>query len=212
MAVFKTLQFLPEVFRTETNKKFLNATTDQLLSEPNLVRVSGYIGRKLAPSFKVTDSYVTEPTQDRQNYQVEPTIIIKNPVNEKLEFATTYADITNKINYYGGFDNNHNRLFDNEFYSYDPQIDLDKFVNFVQYYWLENGPDEIIISAADVPTEANFDITYDATKGSYSVSGFNAITNPLITLARGGSYTFNINEPGNKFFIQSKPGVSGLPV
>lgn len=210
MAVFKTLQFLPEVFRTETNKKFLNATTDQLLSEPNLVRVSGYIGRKLAPSFKVTDSYVTEPTQDRQNYQVEPTIIIKNPVNEKLEFATTYADITNKISYYGGFDNNHNRLFDNEFYSYDPQIDLDKFVNFVQYYWLENGPDEIIISAADVPTEANFDITYDATKGSYSVSGFNAITNPLITLARGGSYTFNINEPGNKFFIQSKPGVSGF--
>jgi hypothetical protein len=44
MAVFKTLQFLPEVFRTETNKKFLNATTDQLLSEPNLVKVSGYIG------------------------------------------------------------------------------------------------------------------------------------------------------------------------
>ena len=52
MPAFKTIQFLPEVFRTEPNRKFLNATVDQLISEPNLKRVNGYIGRKLAPSYK----------------------------------------------------------------------------------------------------------------------------------------------------------------
>ncbi len=50
MAVTKTHQFLPDVFQTETNKKFLNATVDQLVNEPQLKQVNGYIGRKLAPS------------------------------------------------------------------------------------------------------------------------------------------------------------------
>ena len=52
MAVFKTHRFLPDVFQTDTNKKFLNATLDQLVSEPDLKRVDGYIGRKLSPTFK----------------------------------------------------------------------------------------------------------------------------------------------------------------
>ena len=153
MAAFKTLQFLPEIFKTDTNKKFLNATTDQLISEPNLIKINGYIGRKLAPSYKTSDSYITEPTKDRQDYQLEPSIIIKNPTTNNLLFATTYTDIINKIAYYGGLVDNHSRLFENEFYSYDPQIDLDKFVNYAQYYWLENGPDAVTVSAGDVPLE-----------------------------------------------------------
>jgi hypothetical protein len=210
MAVFKTLQFLPEIFRTETNKKFLNATVDQLYSEPNLVRINGYIGRKLAPSYKANDSYITEPTQDRQNYQLEPSVIIKDPVTQELNFATTYTDIVNKINFYGGLTSNHNRLFDNEYYSYDPQIDLDKFINFVQYYWLENGPDAVTISALDTPLERNFNATFDATTNTYNFVGFDNISNPLITLARGGTYTFTVNDPDNKFYIQSKPGSTGV--
>lgn len=102
MAAKKSIQFLPEVFRTETNKKFLNATMDQLISDPQLKKITGYIGRKKAPSYKVTDSYIIEPTNDRQNYQLEPSIIIKNPVDDKIEFATTYPDIINQIKYYGG--------------------------------------------------------------------------------------------------------------
>ena len=47
MANTKTVNFLPAVFQTETNKKFLNATLDQLVTEPNLVAINGYVGRKL---------------------------------------------------------------------------------------------------------------------------------------------------------------------
>ena len=210
MAAFKTLQFLPEIFRTDTNRKFLNATVDQLISEPNLIKVNGYIGRKLAPSYKTSDSYITEPTKNRQDYQLEPSIIIKNPTTDELTFATTYTDIVNKISFYGGFGNNQNRLFDNEYYSYDPQIDLDKFVNFAQYYWLENGPDAVLVSASAVPLEATFTVTFDTTTQTYRFSGFNEASNPVITLARGGRYTFVNNEPGNKFYIQTSPGPLGL--
>ncbi len=210
MAAFKTLQFLPEIFRTDTNRKFLNATVDQLVSEPNLIKVNGYIGRKLAPSYKTSDSYITEPTKDRQDYQLEPSIIIKDPTTGTLTFATTYTDIVNKINFYGGFSNNHNRLFNNEYYSYDPQIDLDKFVNFAQYYWLENGPDAVTISASTVPLEQTFTVNFDITTQTYRFSGFGDAPNPILTLARGGKYTFINNEPGNKFYIQTAPSSLGV--
>lgn len=210
MAAFKTLQFLPEIFRTDTNRKFLNATIDQLISEPNLIKVNGYIGRTLAPSYKTSDSYITEPSKVRQDYQLEPSIIVKDPTTNELTFATTYTDIVNKINFYGGFGSNQNRLFDNEYYSYDPQIDLDKFVNFAQYYWLENGPAAVLVSASAVPLEQTFTVSFDTTTQTYRISGFDNAPNPVITLARGGTYTFVNNEPGNKFYIQTSPGSLGV--
>ena len=54
----KTLSFLPTIFQTDTNEKFLSATIDQLLSEPDLKKVYGYIGRTFAPTYKNTDSYI----------------------------------------------------------------------------------------------------------------------------------------------------------
>ena len=210
MAAFKTLEFLPEIFRTDTNRKFLNATVDQLVSEPDVSRVNGYIGRKLAPSYRSTDSYITEPTKIRQDYQLEPSVIIKDPVTGKLDFATTYVDIINKIGYYGGFNNNHSRLFDNEFYSYNPQIDLDKFINFAQYYWLANGPDAVQVTASTIPLQQTFTVVYDSLSQTYRFTGSDDTPNPLLTLARGGRYVFQINEPGNKFYIQSSPGSLGV--
>jgi len=197
MAVFKTLQFLPEIFRTDTNRKFLHATADQLLSEPDFTRINGYIGRKLAPSYRSTDSYVSEPTKDRQDYQLEPSVIIKDTVTGNVEFVTTYTDLLNKINFYGGLSDNHSRLFDSEYYSFDPQIDLDKLINFAQYYWLANGPDTVTVTASTVPLQQTFDVTYDSVSKTYKFSGFNQAPNPIITLARGGRYVFQINEPGN---------------
>jgi hypothetical protein len=210
MAVFKTHRFLPEVFQTNTNKKFLNATLDQLVSEPDLRKIDGYIGRKLAPTFKSSDSYIQEPTTDRQDYQLEPSVIIQNATTGDIDFATTYQDTLSKVGYYGGFNNNQNRLFDNEYYSYNPKIDLDKFVNFSQYYWLPQGPDSVQVSATDVPTEKIYTVSYNPTLNEYTFTDNENIPNPQITLARGGVYEFVINEPGNQFFIQSKPGIDGI--
>ena len=210
MAVFKTHQFLPEIFQTDTNKKFLNATLDQLVSEPQLERVSGYIGRKLAPSYKSTDSYVSEVDSNRQNYQLEPSVILKNEITQDVDFAVTYPDTINKIKYYGGLVDNHNRLFESEYYSYDPKIDLDKFINFSQYFWLDTGPDSVLVSASNVPTRETYTVTYNTLYDSYEFTNFAGIRNPELTLARGGVYNFIVNEPSNKFWIQSAPGTSGL--
>lgn len=210
MAVTKSIQFLPEVFRTDTNRKFLNATVDQLISEPRLKKINGYIGRKLAPSYRNTDSYLPEPTTERQNYQLESSLVIKNPTTGKVEFVTTYTDLLNQIAYNGGIVDNHDRLFDSEYYSYDPKIDFDKLINFSQYYWLENGPDAVTVSALGVPLNYTFNVVYNSVNNTYSFTGQGDTPSPTITLARGGVYDFVINEPGNPFYIQGKPGIRGV--
>ena len=75
MAARKSINLLPEVFRTDVNEKFLSATLDQLISEPSLKNLYGYIGRKFAPTFAQADSYITEDSDQRQNYQLEPATI-----------------------------------------------------------------------------------------------------------------------------------------
>lgn len=205
MAVTKTYKFLPEIFQTETNKKFLNATLDQLISEPNFKKVNGYIGRKFAPTYKTNDSYVVESDALRQQYQLEPSAVVYNPESDTVDFYSSYIDLINKIKHYGGNVDDHSRLFNSEVYSYDGKFDFDKFVNFSQYYWMPDGPDSVLVSASNVPMEYTFNVIIDAVTGAYKLN--NGETNQNITLAYGGRYTFNVTS-GN-FWLQTEPGKLG---
>jgi hypothetical protein len=208
MASRKSSNFLPGVFQTDTNKKFLNATIDQLISEPNLKKINGYIGRKFAPTFKPNDSYIIEDTADRQNYQLEPTVVVRDD-QDNITFVATYIDFLNKIGYYGGFIDNHDRLFENEYYTFNPGISYDKFVNFSQYYWLPNGPTSVDVNTAGVELTKNYVVSRDAANGRYNFND-GQTTNNTILLARGGTYTFTVDQPGIQFWIQSELGLDGL--
>ena len=95
MAERKTSRLLPGIFQTDVNEKFLSATLDQLVSEPNLKNIYGYIGRKFAPTYKTKDSYLIENSDDRQNYQLEPSIIVRDDQGE----ITFLADIGKMKNF-----------------------------------------------------------------------------------------------------------------
>ena len=207
MAARKTLKFLPSIFQTDTNDKFLSATLDQLIAEPNLKTINGYIGRKFAPTYKHNDSYIIENTADRQNYQLEPSVVVRGE-QQDITFFSSYIDLLNKISYYGGLIDNHSRLFDNEYYSFNPHISFDKFVNFSQYYWLENGPDPVQVNTSGVELTKTFKVIRDVATGKYSFESDGEINNTLI-LARGGQYTFEVDQPGVPFWIQTEPGVDG---
>lgn len=133
----KTINFLPEIFRSDTNRKFLGSTLDQLISEPDLKKVNGFIGRRFSASVRATDNFILENSTQRQNYQLEPAIVTKDQ-KDNIDLLVTYPDLVNKISYYGGVVNDHNRLFDSEYYNFDPHIDLDKFVNFTNYRWIND--------------------------------------------------------------------------
>ena len=205
MATRKTLNFLPEIFRTDTNKKFLGATLDQLISEPNLAKIDGFVGRKFSPTFAPSSNYVVEPTSDRQNYQFEPAVVVKNASNG-LDLYSDYKDLVDKVAYYGGITTDQDRLFRSEYYSYNPRIDLDKLVNYTRYYWLPEGPNAVTITAGTPATPKTFAVS--KVSNSYRTNQTGTVNNPDITLVRGVTYRFNLGLPG--FWIQTEPGIDGL--
>ena len=210
MALRKSQVLLPEVFKTVKNSKFLNATVDQLISEPTQQRVNGYIGRKFAPNFRIGDSYVLEIDDDRQNYQLEPAVVYKSPTKQ-IESLTGYQDFVNSLKYRNVNVNTHSDLFSQEYYNYSGFVDLDKLVNYGEYFWLPSGPDSVQVFNSTVDTEKDFAVTRRtiATVDEYSIDGSDN-ANPTITLARGGSYTFSVQQTGTPFWIQTETGTSGI--
>jgi len=206
MATRRTLDLLPEIFRTDTNRKFLAATLDQLTQEPSVKRTQGFVGRRVGPGVNPADYYVTEQTATRADYQLEPGIVFQKPDSDKSYDAITYPGIIDALNVHGSETVKQDRLFESQYYTWDPFCDFDKFSNYSQYYWLPGGPEPVNVATVDIPTTNDFTVTRSIT--GYTLSG-NAGTNPIITLVRGGNYTFTLDQPGHKFWIQAAPGVEG---
>ena len=95
------------------------------------------------------------------------------------------------IGFQGGNSQRPDRLYSSEYYTWDPFVDFDAFVNFSQYFWLPGGPDTVDVAATGVPTSDNFTVTRE--NGVYTFSGLSG-DNPIIELVRGGSYTFQVSQ------------------
>ena len=189
MATTRSVDFLPQIFQTETNKQFLAATLDQLIQEPKFKKTQGYIGRTVGPGVNPNDKYVVEPNTTRANYQLEPGVIsLKTDTNE-IKNAITYPGINDAVQFNGGNDTRPDRLYASEYYTWDPFVNFDTFVNFSQYFWLPDGPAAVDVAAVGVPTTDNFVVNRE--NGVYTFSGV-AGTNPVIEVVRGGSYTFQV--------------------
>jgi hypothetical protein len=189
----RTVDFLPEIFQTPTNKQVLSATLDQLVQEPKFKKTQGYVGRRIGPGVNADDRYVVEPTTERTDYQLEPGVVMLDPDSAKIRDTITYPGISNALALNGANVADHNRLYTSDYYSWDPFVDFDKLVNFSQYYWLPAGPDAVDVYAGQVPSTNNFVIT--RANGVYTVEsliGNYPGDNPVIPLLRGGNYTFQV--------------------
>ena len=189
MARVRSVDFLPEIFQTPVNKQFLAATLDQLIQEPKFQKTQGFVGRRVGPGVNADDRYVVEPTPARNNYQLEPGVIGLEPESNRIRDAITYPGISDALKLQGALTNNSDRLYTSEYYTWDPFVDFDKFVNYQQYYWLLDGPLEVDVSASVIPVTDNFTVTRK--NGVYTFSGESG-NNPTLTLARGGNYTFQV--------------------
>ena len=209
MALRNTINFLPEVFRSTTNQRFLGATMDQLVTDAYNVPLNGYIGRKFAPTYKAGDNYVPETTANRTNYQLEPSVVVKNDKGH-VTFTADYLDLLQSIKNNGGFNTNQSRLFTAESYNYDGHFDYDKFVNYNNYYWLPDGPAAVTVTSSLTPHVVDYKVTRNTAVNGYTFSGRGGHPNTQLTLVRGGTYTFTVNQPGAQFWIQSQAGTNGV--
>lgn len=208
MAVRKSSILLPEVFRTSKNTKFLNATLDQLISEESKKKFSGFIGRKNAENFTATDNYLTELTTARQNYQLEPGVVYQDAAGE-IKSVSSIIDALNTINYNNGQTANQDKLYRQEFYNWSSFVDFDKLINYGEYFWLPSGPDTVNVFAGTVDTTEDYTVLRSTSETVYRFDSSTASTNPTLYLARGGEYTFTLDQPGIPFWIQTERGLSG---
>ena len=107
----KTIDLLPEIFRTTTNEKFLNATLEHLVQPSQLKRVEGYIGLKTGLGVSASDAYVREPSTIRQDYQLEPTVCYKKTNTDETQDLITYPGMVDALKTHNANTNKHNRLF-----------------------------------------------------------------------------------------------------
>jgi hypothetical protein len=195
---------LPRIFRTDSNKKFLQATLDQLTQPGTVKKVNGYIGRQNAKAVKSDDIYVNAADTIRQNYQLEPAAVIQDYLGN-TNFYKDYIDHINHVDVFGGNVLNHERLNKQESYSWDPHINWDKFVNYQQYYWLPYGPAPIEVAGQQLAIESTYTVEAVDESDNYAFlfSPDGLTRNPTLTLYRGQTYTFVINSPGNPFSIKT---------
>ena len=186
----RSVDFLPEIFQTPINDQFLSATLDQLIQNPQFKQTQGFIGQRVGPGVNANDYYVVEPTPTRTDYQLEPGVVqIDSTDSHKVVDAITYPGINDALKLQGAYVDNANRLYTSDYYTWDPFVDFDKFVNYAQYYWLPGGPLAVDVYSGGVPLTDSFTVT--RANGAYTFSGVTG-TDPALTLVRGGSYTFNV--------------------
>ena len=201
----KSSDLLPRFFRTDANKKFLSATLDQLTQPGTVKKLSGFVGRRNAKASTANDVYISASDSDRQNYQLEPVAVIKDEL-DNVNFYKDYIDHINHIETQGGVVNNHARLNKEEFYSWNPHINWDKFVNFQQYYWLPYGPTPIEIQGQQQAIESTYTVSVVDEDDNYAFlfTPDGLTRNPILTLYRGQTYIFVIDSTNNPFTIKTR--------
>ena len=193
----QSARHLPKYFRTDKNKKFLQSTLDQMLQPGVTEKINSFVGRKTAKAFKTDDNYIGDISVDRENYQLEPVSIIKDNL-ENIKYYADYRDYFNQIKNLGGEASNHSVNNQQEYYSWDPHIDWDKFTNFREYYWLPNGPETVPVFGEEKEIASTYTVELQQALGDYAyIFNPDGLTpNPRLKLYRGVKYRFEISTPG----------------
>jgi hypothetical protein len=201
----KSESLLPRFFRTETNKKFLQATLDQLTQPGVAEKLNGYYGRQISKAYNADDNYVGDVSTNRENYQFEPATIIKDNL-DNVTFYKDYNDYLNQISSFGGNVQNQDILNSQEFYAWNPHIDWDKFSNFREYYWLPYGPQTVRIAGQERGVESTIAVKLinNVDNVTYSFSTDELVNNPTLILYRGQTYTFDVDAVGTPITIKTK--------
>ena len=192
----KSASLLPRYFRTPANKKLLASTLDQLTQPGVAEKLNGYFGRRTAKAFHPQDNYIGEVNSQRENYQLEPAAVIKDNLDNVL-FYRDYNDFVNIIKSVGSTISDESFLNQQEYYSWNPSIDWDKFVNFREYYWLPAGPTSIDVFGRSKEVQSTFTVTVEQQDDNfvYKFSPPGLTPNPTVKLYRGQTYRFEIDCP-----------------
>jgi len=196
----RTVDLLPQIFKTEANSKFLGATLDPLVQPGVLQKNVGYIGKRFGKTYNSKDIYLDSDNTLRSRYQLEPGIILKDL--DKIEKFYDYIDLKNQIRFFKNESDRDDLITSQEHYSWNPPIKWDQFVNFREYYWVPSGPPVVKILGQANEIVSTYKVRPGATQ-SWIFSPDGQTNNPTLTLYRGQTYKFQIRSVDEAFVIRS---------
>lgn len=139
-------EFLPSVNRSESLTRFFGSTVNQLLSSGSTQTVDAYWGRIKGKNYNAgQELFIEEADADRLNYQFQPGVVTRS--SGDVTSTTSYVNSIKRLENLGADTSNHDKLFTEPGYVLDLPINIDMFVNFGNYYWLEGDIPEIEIEA-----------------------------------------------------------------
>lgn len=140
----KNVELLPAILQTDTNKRFLDTTLDNLLSSGTTETINTYWGRVTGKDYNTQDVFSQERNAFRQNYQLAPGFSLKFR-NDTID-SVSYQMLLNSFNRDGVQVDDIDGLFSEPAYTFAPPINIDMFINYHNYYWLKNDIPPCVIS------------------------------------------------------------------
>lgn len=125
------LNILPTRFRDKTIDSLISNLFNRHLSKSDTVPLFGFVGDQLnlAPG----EVQISESDLERQINQLTPFIYAEH-ASEKLTFS--WADIVQKLQTLGVDYKSIDTWLSSNSYNFAPPIDLDKFCNYQEYFWV----------------------------------------------------------------------------
>lgn len=189
---------LPVVHQTPVIKNFFDTTVEQLFSKANVETMSAYVGKRDEDLLNARDTYVLQPTADRDKFSLEPAVSSIDQTTGRSTNIMFYEDYINVLKSYGVNTLNQNSVFDTEAYTFLPPINIDKFINYQEYFWSPNGPTPVIVTGTDTnPINIEKDII--GKKSFTTPSGIELKTGMVVTFS--GNYVIPNRFTNEKRFI-----------
>jgi len=204
LPVRETYNLLPEIFKSSTNRKFLSAALDPLVQPGTLDRISGYIGRNYGRTYNSKDIYIDKEESLRHAYQLEPGVVIRDKENLSVNSFYDYIDVKNQLKFFNNNNERDDLTTGLRSYSWNPPINWDKFINYREYYWLPQGPDAVSVSGQGQDIISEYRVRSQG-ENEFIFFPDGLTPNPGLTLYRGQTYIFNVNTPGDPFYIRRNP-------
>ena len=201
LPIRKSVDLLPQIFKTNANEKFMAGVIDPLIQPGVLQKTVGYVGKRYGKTFNGKDIYLDTDNTLRSRYQLEPGVIINNN-NNTIENFYDYLDFKNQLKFFNNNLERDNLITSQDHYSWNPPIEWDLFVNFREYYWVPSGPPTVKVLGQGQAVVSTYRVRQGA-GATWILYPDGQTNNPTLTLYRGQTYKFDINSPREGFTIRT---------
>jgi hypothetical protein len=129
---------LPTYFQNDINVSTFSNGINRLLTADDYIYVQGKIGKQIpsVPNIEPTELNLPEDSLSRSTWQLQPLIYSKLGTQE---YITSFQDILDKLTRLGVDVSRQDKWLECDQFNFAPPIDVDKFINYRDYFWVENS-------------------------------------------------------------------------